>query len=88
MGLDKPQRESELSREVERLDKAVAVLNERVSTLSIRLKPVLTSETPKNVSESKSESVQTTVGKSIRKSSDGVFYAESNLSDLLSRLEI
>ena len=88
MGLDTPQRESELSREVDRLDKAVIILNEKIGSLAIRLKPVLTSESPKNSSESKDVSVQTIVGKAIRKSSEGVFYAESIIADLLSRLEI
>ena len=87
-GLDTPVRETELSRELERLARSVSALNEKVNTLAVRLKPVLIHETPKEVTDSKSQSVSTDLGGAIRSSSDGVFYAEKLISDLLIRLEV
>ena len=84
----KPQRQSQVSEQLNNLEKGLVSLHEVINTLVARLEPVLRTELPSEECTGKDKNEVVPLASTLESHADSAKAARSKIDDILDRLEL
>ena len=86
--LETPQRQSQVTVQINNLERGLPTLHDKIKTLIDRLSPVLKSSVPSETEESKDSEELVVLASTIKGFADSVRSATCKIEDILERLEL